>query len=84
MRAGETEKFVAVASADNGQPVATDYTWRVEPADLGTIVGQGVEALFTGKTPGTGKIVAVASNGVIGETQITVVVGPISDLRVRR
>ncbi|MDH7567989.1 MAG: cytochrome c family protein [Armatimonadota bacterium] len=82
VRAGETERFIALATTATGQTVLSDFAWSVEPPSLGRIAGQGAEALFTAGTPGTGKVVAVASNGVRGEFPVTVVAGPIADLRV--
>ncbi|MBI3945568.1 MAG: hypothetical protein HY321_06600 [Armatimonadetes bacterium] len=82
VRAGESVKFVAVSAGSDGQPVSASYSWAVEPADLGDLFATGAEAVFTGKKPGTGKISAVASNGVRGEAQVTVVAGEIANLRV--
>lgn len=82
VRAGETKKFVAVAVTSAGEAIPTDYAWSLQPPTLGTVTGNGAEALVTGKTPGSGTLIAVASNGVRGEFPIVVVAGPVADLRV--
>lgn len=82
VRAGESIRYVAVASTAQGQPISTTFSWAVEPQELGSVLAVGSEAIFTGKKPGTGKIIAIASNGVRGESPVTVIVGPIANLRV--
>lgn len=82
IQAGVTKKFLAVAVADNGQPVTSDYAWSLDPPSLGTVAGNGAEALVTGKTPGTGNLIAVAASGAKGTFPITVTAGAVSDIRV--
>ncbi|MCD6310543.1 MAG: Ig-like domain-containing protein, partial [Candidatus Eremiobacteraeota bacterium] len=66
---GSFHQFFAIGKDESGRILAVNVTWHVVPDDLGTINSNG---FFQAEKAGSGSILAVSSDGIVGMADIEV------------